>query len=91
MNRISLRSLNPPQTGHITYAGFLSPDGKAYPINDSTHAEWILDNYDWIISKGAKLESTVILMEKIREGKTAEVRDSWFDRDGWLFIHLSIG
>lgn len=73
-------------TGRIKYSGWLSPDGKLYPVTDTTHAEWILDHYDWLVSKGAKLPSTIEIRDKIKAKMGEDIRNL-LARQGWIAIH----
>ena len=85
MNIISQRSFATPQRGPINNAGFLDPQGNPYPVNDTTHAQWMLEHIDWLVSKGYELPSSVEMMGEISKHQTANVRNILV-KQGWIVI-----
>ncbi len=85
MKKLSIRSLQPPVTGKINFAGWIDPKEVTYPITDTTHAQWMLDNYDWLESKGWKLPSRVEMIGLVRQVQTANVRNMLV-KQGWIAV-----
>lgn len=85
LNKLSIRSLQPPVTGKINFAGWIDPREVTYPITDTTHAQWMLDNYDWLESKGWKLPSRVEMIGLVRQVQTANVRNILV-KQGWIAV-----
>lgn len=81
-------NLQPPMTGIIKYAGWLDPSGKPYPVSgDShvTHAEWMLEHYDWLVTKGWRLPSKIEMRSLVNKSQVANVRNILV-KQGWIAI-----
>jgi len=44
-------TIRPPKAGPVGNAngmGIISPDGEIFPVNNTYHSDWIVDNYNWL-------------------------------------------
>lgn len=85
MKIISSRSSQPPMIGKINYAGWIDPSGRTYPVTGDTHAQWMMENYDWLESKGIRLPSRVEMIDLVRQVQTANVRNILV-KQGWIAV-----
>jgi hypothetical protein len=86
MITISLRSLGNPTMGRVNYAGWIDPQGNVYPVNDMTHAEWMLEHYDWLLKKGYNLPKAESIRADIKRGM-GETPAFELVKQNWVRIH----
>jgi hypothetical protein len=86
MITISLRSLGNPTMGRVNYSGWIDPSGNVYPVNDMTHAEWMLDHYEWLQKKGYNLPSADSIRADIKRGM-GETPSFELVKQNWVRIH----